>query len=329
MVQPVLPIDRTKLSRVMAVINGKGGVGKTTTTANLGGFFALNSYRTLAIDLDPQGNLEDELGYADNDDNDKGASLAKGLMFGEAVTPISNVRPNLDVWAGGNYLAHSAASLTAELAKSPARSKLALARLLEQVAGEYDMILIDCPPGDGPLQQAALGAARWVLVPTKSDESSIKGLYKVTERFDEVLDVNPGLDLLGIVLFGVGTAATRKDGELVRKSAEKGARTRISEIFGTEDGVIFEHTIRHSETVASQVRRLGLLAYELDERGKAEAKEGVTWWKIRRGDIAKRELSSKTAGSVADDLQGLAQEIIDRIAAAETEGAEENEGALV
>lgn len=93
--------------------------------------------------------------------------------------------------------------------KDPLRAKSALAIALSEVAPRYDLVLIDCPPGLETLQQAALAAARWALILVKTDASSRKGLRDVARRLDTVVDVNPDLDLLGVVLFGVSRGATR------------------------------------------------------------------------------------------------------------------------
>lgn len=317
-------VDHNLLSRVLAIESLKGGVGKTTLVSNVGGYFALAGARVLLVDLDPQGNLEDDLGYSDDERNDGGESLAKAMMFGGTVQAITDVRPNLDVWAGGGALHNVTAALSAEMGRNPTGAKLALARILEPVAGDYDFIFLDCPPGDGVLQLAALSAARWVLVPSKTDMSSIKGVAKVAERIDQVLDVNRDIDLLGVVLTDVGTATARKDGAVHIRNAEKDARHALDEMFGVGDDngigrdIVFHRTVRHSEAVASQARNAGLLAYELDVRAKDEAKAGIAWWKIRSGELKNKQLTSSTAGSVAGDLRAIAQEINDRLIAAES-----------
>src|SRR3954463_13721817 len=89
------------LSRCIAVVNGKGGVGKTSLTANLAGLYAAAGYRTLAIDLDPQGNLGDDLGYLGAGLSDDGAGLVDALRARRAYRPLRNVRAGLDVLAGG------------------------------------------------------------------------------------------------------------------------------------------------------------------------------------------------------------------------------------
>lgn len=298
------PIDRSQLQRVIAVINGKGGVLKTTITANVGGMLAVNGWRVLLVDLDPQGNLAEDLGYTDTDNDDNGRALAQALSFGSAVAPVRNIRPNLDVLVGGSELDGATAALAAKGTKNPDASKLALATLLEPIAGEYDVILLDCPPGDETLQTAAVAAARYALVPVKSDKSSRKGLIAVAARLDAVLGVNPQLDLLGVVLVDVGTTAT---------AVQREARQNVAELFGADTSIVFDATVRHSEATAQATRERGMLVYELD----ADNATAPKWFEIVRGDAAARGLAPKTASSVADDLAAVTQELVTRINAHE------------
>lgn len=80
---------------MIAVVNGKGGVGKTTITANVGGRLAASGYRLLLVDMDPQGNLAEELGYTGSAVNDGGLAPAHALAFGVPIKPVENVRPQL------------------------------------------------------------------------------------------------------------------------------------------------------------------------------------------------------------------------------------------
>jgi chromosome partitioning protein len=297
-------VDRASLNRVIAVINGKGGVLKTTLTANVGGMLAASGYRVLLVDLDPQGNLAEDLGYTDSDRDDHGRSLAQALMFGGSAQPVVGVRNNLDVFAGGASLDAATAGLAALANKDPEAAKLALARLLIPLAGEYDIILLDCPPGDETLQTAAVAAARWALVPVKSDKSSRKGLSAVAARLDAVLAVNPVLDLLGVVLVDVGKSA---------KAVEREARENIAQLFNADHDVVFSATVRHSEATAQATRERGLLVHELDE----DIRKGPKWYEVRRGEAEAPMHSPRSATSVADDMQAVAQEVVARIVAGE------------
>jgi len=196
-------LNRGALSRVIAVINGKGGVFKTSLVANVGGLLAEAGSRVLLVDLDPQGNLAEDLGYSEQGDG--GRSLAAALCFGAEPTLLVSIRPNLDVIAGGPELDDAAAFLGAKAQKDRDAAHLALAKMLATVAGEYDLVLLDCPPGNEPLQAAAVAAARYALVPLKTDMSSRKGVAAVAARMDSVVGLNPSLDLLGVVLVGTGT----------------------------------------------------------------------------------------------------------------------------
>ena len=298
-------VNRSALSRVVAVVNGKGGVGKTTITANVGGLLAASGQRVLLIDLDPQGNLGEELGYTGRQVDDGGKALAHSLVTSDAARPNKDVRPNLDVLVGGKFLDAAAADLTVQAHTEPTRAKAALALALQDLAPQYDLILIDCPPGQETLQQAALTAARWALIPVKTDASSRKGLRDVARRLDSVLDVNPDLDLLGVVLFGVNRSATR---------VLEAARMSITADLG-EGAPVLTSAIRHVEAAAQEARDQGLLVHELEEAVLA----GPKWFELRRKGTRHDGPQSKSATGLADDLNALANEITARLTAAESE----------
>jgi chromosome partitioning protein len=292
-------------SRVVAVVNGKGGVGKTTITANVGGMLAASGdARVLLVDLDPQGNLAEELGYGGSDRDDAGRALAQALVFDAPVTPQRDIRPGLDVLVGGAALDMAAAGLTIRSHKDPQAAKTALARALAPHVQGYDLILIDCPPGQETLQQAALAAARWALIPVKTDASSRKGLRDVARRLDAVLDVNPDLDLLGVVLFSVNRVARR---------VSDSARQAIAEDLGGSEEVVLCSTIRHAEAAAQETRNRGLLVHELEEAVLA----GPRWWELRRRTDEAEGPRSRSAIGLAEDFHALGQEIVERIAASE------------
>ena len=296
------------LRRVIAVINGKGGVFKTTLAANIGGLLAASEYKVLIVDLDPQGNLAEDLGYTGSDVDDEGRNLAQALAFGEPLSPIRDVRPNLDVAAGGAHLEAATAALTSRASKDPVGARLSLAMALTPIAEQYDMILLDCPPGDETLQTAAAAAARWLLIPVKSDASSRKGMAAVVSRLNAVIDDNQELDLLGVVLTGVATSAT---------TVQKRARNAIAEAFGGSADVVFDKTVRHSEATAQATRERGLLVHELDEF----VRSGPKWYEVLRGDAEAQNLAPRSSTSVADDLVGVTEEVVRRITSAETEEA--------
>ncbi|MEO5536043.1 MAG: ParA family protein [Pseudolysinimonas sp.] len=314
-------IDRNALGRVIAVMNGKGGVLKSTITSNIGGLLASSGYNVLLVDLDPQGNLAEDLGYTGDDRDDRGRALSDALQTEGrlGVDPVRAVRPNLDVFVGGAELEKASAFLVTR-GSSSETTQLALARVLEPIAGNYDIVLIDCPPGEEALQTAAAGASRWILVPVKSDGSSRKGFNAVADRMELVRGlrpgapgVNPTIGLLGVVLVGVGTSAT---------VVQREARTRIEGEGDNATGDVFTATVRHSEATAQASRERGLLVHEIDEK----LAEAPKWYQVLGGEAAAASFAPRTATSVADDLQAVAEELVARLTAAETATAAATQG---
>ena len=297
--------DAVALHRVTAVINGKGGVFKTTLAANISGLLAESGYKVLLVDLDPQGNIAEDLGYTYGEIDDEGKNLAQALSFGDPITPVRDIRPNLDIIPGGTHLSMATAALASKATKDPIGAKLALATALAPLAGEYDMVLIDCPPGDETLQTAAAAAAKWLLVPTKTDGSSRKGMAAVASRLTSVMDVNEELELLGVVLVGVGANST---------SVQRTAREGIATAFGGDaDDVVFEKMVRHSEATALAIRERGVLVHELDD----VVQSGPKWYEVVRGSAKAQEHAPKSAKEVAADLLAVCQEMVQRITEAE------------
>jgi len=105
-----------------------------------------SGWKVLLVDMDPQGNLGLDLGYRHGALDDDGSALAQSLMFGSVLTPLKDVRPNLDVIPGGAELDQAAAGLIAQGSKDGSKAKLALARSLSPIAAKYDIIFIDCHP---------------------------------------------------------------------------------------------------------------------------------------------------------------------------------------
>jgi cellulose biosynthesis protein BcsQ len=291
---------RAARSRIIAVVQGKGGVGKTSTVANLSGLLAGAGYRVLAIDVDPQGNLGIDLGYQGDD----GSTLAAAAMSGtRPMPPLTNVRDGLDVIPGGPQLEGLAGALQA-MRLSGRGDTSSFTRAI-QLAGEgYDMTLLDCPPGGHVLQEAALAAAAWALVPAKSDEASLAGLREVASRFEVAHKTNPDLALLGVFLFGVNKSARR----VLRESR----RDLEAVLEGLPPEIVLDSTIRHVERSARDCRRLGKLAHELD----AELASGPSRLEVLRGATAGPDIG-ESVSSLARDYYDLAQEILKRIAAQE------------
>jgi chromosome partitioning protein len=183
------------LPRIMAIANQKGGVGKTTTTVNLGASLAELGYRVLVIDLDPQGNATTGLGVnARNLD----ASVYDVILHD---TPVEDViepttMRNLFVVPATIDLAG------AEIELVPVFSReLRLRRSLESVEGDFDFLLIDCPPSLGLLTVNALAAAGEVLVPIQCEYYALEGLSQLLRNVNLVKsNLNDRLEVSTIVL---------------------------------------------------------------------------------------------------------------------------------
>lgn len=300
-------IDHAQLARVVAVANSKGGVGKTSLATTIAGLAAVAGYRVLLIDLDPQGNAGEDLGYTGRGEGDGGAGTVAAIAAG---TPLSvtlhEVRENVDVICGGDRLDDLAGLLLSRhLRGAEVADVLAepLSHLL--AATHYDLVLVDCPPGESTLQMLALGAARWLVIPTRGDAASLKGMARIAQRLVQARAQNPDLELLGVVLFDIPSTATR----LRREISEQ-----ITEALG---GVapLFEAAIRHS-IAATDARGRGLLVHE-----HAAALSGEPFWRaLREG---RRPISQGSAPLLAGDYAALAHEMLLRIATLEAtrEGA--------
>ncbi|WP_051342172.1 ParA family protein [Pseudonocardia spinosispora] len=309
-------LDReTALGRVIAVTNDKGGVGKTSIVANLGGQLAAANYRVLLVDLNRQANLADDLGIRESPVDDQGDGLISAIVLdGKHQLPVaSGVRPNLDVVCGGTRLEALTPLMVSKTMGAGVGSNepspfLALADVLVPVAQHYDVVLIDCPPENFILTDLALAAARWVIMPTKTDLGGLVGMRLVAERFAKAKEINPLLGLLGAVLFGTGTKSTAIHTE---------ARDSITKAFGG-NSPLFTTMVRHAERTAQDARRLGKLAHELE----VEAMSQPAWWELlRRGARAKAGVSM-TAASVASDYRELAFEVLTVLRSMEESAAE-------
>jgi len=183
------------VTRILAVANQKGGVGKTTTTVNLATALAACGKRVLIVDMDPQGNASTGLGVAaDKRGHSVYQVLLDGMTLEGAVT--RTLVPGMDIVPSGVDL--SGAEL--ELIDVPKR-EYRLRDAIQQARGTYDFVVIDCPPALGLLTLNALVAADAVLVPLQAEFYALEGLSHLMRTIDRVKrGLNPNLSLQGVVL---------------------------------------------------------------------------------------------------------------------------------
>lgn len=306
-----------KLDRVVAVINGKGGVGKTSVTANLAAQLADAGVPTLAVDLDLSGDLALELGYMDHPDNDQGKGLVTALWDDQPLPVIAGVRDGLDVVPGGTRL-----KILNKMAGDPMEDDLpggglgpAFALKLTELAPDYDVVFIDGAPGNPALQDLALRATRYVLIPTKSDAASWLGMRQIGPHVKAAREHNPKLSYLGVVLFAHQSNAHR---------VLKTTRAHLDEVADTVP--MFDTFIRNSQTAAHDCRVRGQVAHELARDAKQATRERIEMLRTRRTTDAADGATvttlpthrlSGSANSLAGDYRALAKEVLERISQAE------------
>jgi len=189
----ILPVVRR--ARIVAVANQKGGVGKTTTAINLATALAAAGHRVLLIDLDAQGNASTGLGI----ERKARAVTSYELILGEAELESAVVAtdiPRLFIVPASQDLAGADLELTAR-----ERREFLLSRAIRSRVGDYDEVLVDCPPALNLLTINALTAADSVLVPLQCEFYALEGLSQLMRTVERVQRaLNPRLDLQGIVL---------------------------------------------------------------------------------------------------------------------------------
>lgn len=210
------PVVEHSRAKVVAVCNQKGGVGKTTTTVSVAGALAEYGRKVLTIDLDPQGSMSIALGVPPTAQS----ATVYDAMLGNISNPRSAVMTTsvdgLHIIPANIDLAAAEMQLVNEVGRESA-----LSRVIDELAGEYDDIIIDCQPSLGLLTVNALTAADNVLVPLECEYLSLRGVALLIDTVDKVkMRLNKSLNLAAILptMYDPRTLHTQEVLDRVRKS---------------------------------------------------------------------------------------------------------------
>ncbi|MGX7679632.1 ParA family protein [Jatrophihabitans sp. DSM 45814] len=232
------PVSHHGPARILALCNQKGGVGKTTSTINLGAALAEFGRRVLLVDFDPQGALSVGLGIQPHQLELTTYNLLMERAVGIDEVLLKTGVPGLDLLPSNIDLSAAEVQLVNEVAREQT-----LARALAPVVDNYDFILIDCQPSLGLLTVNALTASNGVIIPLECEFFSLRGVALLIDTIDKVQQrLNPGLRLEGIL-------ATMYDGRTLHG---REVFSRVLEAFGDKvfDTVI-NRTVRFPETTVA------------------------------------------------------------------------------
>ena len=236
-------------TKVIAILNQKGGVGKSTTTINLGAALGEMGKQVLLIDLDPQGNTSSGLGIEKN----RLESCIYDVLIGD--TPLTDiiipdVYEGLDVAPATINLAGAEVELVSEMARENR-----LKEAVGSIRGKYDYVFIDCPPSLGLLTVNALCAANKLLIPIQCEFYALEGVTKLLDSMKRVKGLlNPGLDIFGVLL-------TMYDG---RTTLSRQVAQEVRGFFGKQ---VFETVIPRTVKI-SEAPSFGQPITEYDPMGK-------------------------------------------------------------
>ncbi len=250
------------MTRIIAVLNQKGGVGKTTTAINLSAYLAKMGKQVLLVDMDPQGNATSGLGL----DKQSLDATMYDVLFSEAEASSTIRETNI---AGLSILPANAHLAAAEIDLAPqAEREFKLRGALKAITHDY--IFIDCPPALGLLTINALTAAHFVLIPVQSEYYALEGLGQLLDIIQRVRGgLNPQLEILGVVvtMFDSRTAlAEQVATELKKHFGDKVLKTVIPRNVRLAEAPSYGKAIMEHDKWSKGARAYKQLAKEINSR---------------------------------------------------------------
>ncbi len=245
------------MRNIIAIANQKGGVGKTTTVVNIAAGLAEQGKKVLCIDLDPQGNLSDYLGYDFEQDKPTIIEVMKGTVAPSACI-LTNDSENIDYIPADITLA-TADMLLAQMMCREQILKRAIAN--DRNLDDYDYIIIDCLPSLGMLVTNALAAADSVIIPVQVQKFALNGIVQFEDIFNLVKNnLNPDITILGILeTMTDGTKMSHEvDAALKERYGELVFNTTISRRVEAANSTAEQRSLisRHNSVVGEQYRQL-------------------------------------------------------------------------
>ena len=280
------------LAHGLVIANGKGGVGKSSLAAGLAAGAAATGRRTLLVDLDPLGSVDQDLGYRQTGESDDGRALYRAVVDGDPLVPLADVRTGLDAVAAGDFTQalycrianreHSAADVVAPL---------------EALGAAYDVVVVDTPPASRLALDIAFCLCRSMLMPVGVDTGSLDGLELVSDRYHVTRSrgLNPDLEPLGVVLFAMDPAQPRLHRE-VRADVEW-------ELDGAAP--VLDTFVRSRPRAARDLRRHGLVAGEY-LRAVRDAREDPD-------RLPGADAFDEDAAGLAEDYWDLTEDVLARV----------------
>lgn len=247
------------MCKVIAIANQKGGVGKTTTTSNLGIGLAKKGKKVLLIDADAQGSLTASLGYTEPDGIDVTLATVMGMVINDedfdTTEGILHQEEGVDLMPGNIELSGLEVSLVNVMSR-----ECILKEYVERMRSEYDYILIDCMPSLGMITINAFACADSILIPVQAAYLPVKGLQQLIKTIGKVRrQINPRLQIEGILLTMVDS----------RTNYAREISTMLRETYGSRVNVFSVYipiSVRAAEISAE-----GISIYKHDPKGKVAA----------------------------------------------------------